>query len=579
MHCRYPDEGARRAPANLSRPVGRRDLRSGQEGTQKLVAVVGTIAGAVLALFSLAPRLQNLESPLLERHGFRQTQTAISVRGFMHNGIDFLNYETPVFGPPWQVPFELPVFQASAAVLAYTGLVNGSLDKICRVTAVLYFYLSAALLYCVCSLFLGRGVSLLAVVVYVWTPFNLLWSKTCMIDYAAVAFALAYLYTTMRWLRRPQNPVWLVAGIVSGSLTGAVKITTLPVVAVPLAALILDHIAVHWLGAPRAAGAARVLKAHWLELVGLLLVAVVPATLSLLWTHHADSVKGSSMFASWLTSTSLKGWNFGTWEQRVDSVNWRTIAERIYGLMAPAGVALMPIVAFVSLPRLARETRIFVVTLAGGVILTITIFFNLYVVHDYYLIAVAPGIAILVAVGLAATATNSAGRLARGRCVVAVVLLASAAIALRFGGAFQMLSDHSGHPELAVARMIQEHTAPGDLVVLGLPHLSWDPTIPYYADRKACTLRDDGSYPRVDPFLVKHSFHFAALHMSHPAELRHWKKELLAETNGFHLYRIEYQEGNAVDVKDSSPSEAQPLSRFDFEPGANSQEGGNPPAG
>jgi len=41
--------------------------------------------------------LNNLQQPLLEAHGFRQTQTALTAYYFLHEGWQF-NYQTPVAG-------------------------------------------------------------------------------------------------------------------------------------------------------------------------------------------------------------------------------------------------------------------------------------------------------------------------------------------------------------------------------------------------------------------------------------------------------------------------------------------------
>ena len=47
---------------------------------------------------------------LLDAHGFRQTQTAISTY-YLLKGSSVLAYETPVLGPPWSIPFEFPLYQ------------------------------------------------------------------------------------------------------------------------------------------------------------------------------------------------------------------------------------------------------------------------------------------------------------------------------------------------------------------------------------------------------------------------------------------------------------------------------------
>jgi hypothetical protein len=525
------------------------------------------VAGGLLALASAIPRVQNLDAPLLDQYAFRQTQTAITVKSFLAHGIDMVDYETPVFGPPWQVPFELPVFQATAALLARLHAVNGSIDGACRLAGVVYFYLSAVLLYATCTLYLTRGTSFLVVIVYLWTPFNLIWSRACMIDYASVAFALAYLFATIRWLRRPRHSTWLAVGVICGSLAGTVKITTLPVVAVPLAFLVLTHVAALRRGAQRGSTVQALLTAHWRELGGVVALAAIPIAVSALWIHHTDKVKAISIFTQWLTSDALRDWNFGTWRQRLEIANWVAIARRVRHLMMPSGLVLMPIAALLGSRRLGWEARVFLVSVATAIPITVSIFFNLYVVHEYYLIAVAPGIAVLVGCGLA-TVMSEGGRTGLlARSALAAILLVGAARAIN---ALDLITSQSPRPEyreLAVARMIAQVTGPDDVVVLGEAQQQWDSSIPYYADRRVCILRDDGSDPRVKEFLVQGGYRYAALHLNHPARLRDWDKRLLAEGEEYRVYEISYRGTPAAPQHAEGAPDTEPQTCFAFSPG------------
>ena len=67
-------------------------------------AVVVVVA---MAAFATVVAL-TLDQPLLERHSFRQTQTAYTARIFHEEGIDLLHPKLPVLGEPFEVPFEFP---------------------------------------------------------------------------------------------------------------------------------------------------------------------------------------------------------------------------------------------------------------------------------------------------------------------------------------------------------------------------------------------------------------------------------------------------------------------------------------
>ena len=62
------------------------------------------------------------DNTLLSRFQFRQVQTAMSALFFPAHGFA-LDYELPLFGPPWSAPLEFPLYQACVAWLsAGTGL-------------------------------------------------------------------------------------------------------------------------------------------------------------------------------------------------------------------------------------------------------------------------------------------------------------------------------------------------------------------------------------------------------------------------------------------------------------------------
>ena len=73
-------------------------------------ALVACVLGAFVAYV-----VPTLDQPLLEKHAWRQTQTAYSARIFHEQGIDLLHPKLPVFGEPFEAPFEFPLCQAAAS--------------------------------------------------------------------------------------------------------------------------------------------------------------------------------------------------------------------------------------------------------------------------------------------------------------------------------------------------------------------------------------------------------------------------------------------------------------------------------
>ena len=194
---------------------------SNQSGQPRWVPILLLVViGASILL-----RVSQVGQPLLGKHRFRQAQTAITVWSFTEDGVHPLAYQTPVFGPPWRAPMEFPTFQIAAASAAALGL---EIDTACRLSNLVFFYLSAGLLFMLCrQLAPGSRVAELAVVFFCWLPFNIYWSVQSMIDFAAVAFALGYAAAFIKWLEGPTRPLWFFATLVAGILAYLTKVTTM----------------------------------------------------------------------------------------------------------------------------------------------------------------------------------------------------------------------------------------------------------------------------------------------------------------------------------------------------------------
>jgi 4-amino-4-deoxy-L-arabinose transferase-like glycosyltransferase len=426
-----------------------------------------TVAVAAIVLVSLALRARHLDGPPLGPHSFRQTQTAFTVQTWLEHGFTILQYETPVFGPPWKVPFELPTYQASAYVLARAGV---PVDLACRIAALAWFYASAALLVAIARRYLGEVAAVVALAAYVLTPFSILWSRSILIDYASVALALGYLLATAEWAERRTAGAWLSA-VALGALATTTKITTIPIVALGLAFVALAALRRAWQGG--AVALARTSAA----LAG---IAGVPLVAVLLWTRWADAVKGASPATRWLTSEALHVWNFGTLPQRLDPQAWDSIGSRLK-FIVPGLLFVAIALAAVSLWRRPGPARAAVLAALGGAMLPVLIFFNLHLVHDYYQVAVTPGLALLAGAGAAELV---AIRLPWRAAVLGLLPVAAVATSVKsFRYAKPAWEDARRDPYVALARLVEEVTPRDRWVVVEGD--GWNPRIPYLAHRRA----------------------------------------------------------------------------------------------
>ena len=414
------------------------------------------VIGAFVAY--LAP---TLERPLLEKHAFRQTQTAYTARIFHEEGIDLLHPKLPVLGEPFEVPFEFPLFQAAASIVMDAGLED---DMAMRVTGLASFILTALLLYGLVRHVAGRIAAFASLVAFVMTPFALVWARASMIEYLATAGGVGFAWATIAWRER-RTPATGSLALLAGLVGMLVKPTT----------------AVFWvlpalLYRPESdAGASRT-KSTRLVLVGLVLV---PLLATAVWTRHADAIKTASATTVFLASWELQEWNFGTLAQRLDSYTWAILVKRSvnFGL----GTIFL---AAAALATWRSRQRWFWLGMWSAALGPPLLFTNLYIIHDYYLAAVSPALAALVGLGVG----HVVAHLPQRPTVLAAAALAG--LVLVYGslevGRGYWLRIHGAEDDpvvIPLAAEVDALTVPGQRIAIA--GLDWSPAVPYYSHRRA----------------------------------------------------------------------------------------------
>ena len=411
----------------------------------------------------------SLGQPLLDNHGFRQTQTAYTARIFHEQGVDLLHPKLPVLGEPFEVPFEFPLFQAGASLLMEVGLGD---DVAMRIAGVLCFLGTALLLYGLVRHVAGRASGVAALVAFVATPFALVWGRASMIEYLATAGAVGFTWATISWRE-----------------SGRASAAALALAAGLVAMLVKPTTAVFWIIPALAYRPvlARKEGSRTRERVWLVVLVLLPIAASGLWTRHADAIKAANPNTAWLTSTELARWTFGSRSQRLDPAVWGTVGGRVAAhVIGIAGVAMLAVAAVALLRSTQRWFWLGIVTAA---VLPPLVYTNLYVIHDYYLAAVSPAFAALLGLG-AGFLWRLVPRdlLAQGVLVAAGLLLVSSTFALDRGYWRSVYMDDPDPETLTLARELDERTQPGDrIAVVGL---DWSPAVLYYAHREGLMVVD-----------------------------------------------------------------------------------------
>lgn len=461
--------------------------------------------GSLLCLIIVAIwiyQFPTLDQQLREHHAFRQTQTAFQTLSIFEGWGSILRPGMPVLGQPWQVPFEFPLFQQSAALSM--KIFSFEIDFANRFTSLIWFSMCVLLVFHISRNFFSQVASIIAAATFAVSPLSVQWSRASLIEYCALFFSLLFLYSSLRLLRTTKRHVLLGTICASSAvLGGLVKSTTFLVyLGIVIAVALMNTKSIDSL---------RQRKNKLL----IIFVSSCSALFSIfLWNGYTDRIKSKSPFTSFLTSRNLQEWNIGTFEQRTDLSNWNIILDRINDLILPLWLLVIASIFLFIIKR----NRWILISLLLSVIVTISLFFNLYLVHDYYLVALSPQFALILAGTIENLELSERFNAFRKLSIVSLLLLT----------AFSF-SNQSNY------RNLSRGDIPGfdnELVRLSTPDQriflagnGWDPTTMYYIKRKGIALDDRGftikALTEMDD-LSRYDFYQGPLWFPNVVRLRGW---------------------------------------------------------
>lgn len=406
--------------------------------------------------------------PILDRHEFRQTQTAISAHWLLQEGWR-LDYPTPIFGPPWSIPLEFPVYQGCVATLTkITGL---QLEAAGRATSIGFMLLTLPAVYLLAGLFgLTRPQRLLVVAAVLSSPVYLFYGRTFMIETCALCFSTWFLLGIGHAARDLSLP-WAVLAAITGMLAAVAKVTTFAVFCFPAFGLAL------WLAWPNLrrprSGASLRLRAALL--CGLpVMLAVAAGTW---WVHYSDALKHANAFSGFLTSQAASPWTWGTLDLRFSATIWWEAWRNLTQFVLSEGAVVLLLVCFTLVgPRVRRLSAAATLAFFVGPLL----FTNLYYRHDYYYAAVA--LFLMFAAGLLLAAVWASTTLpARARQLIVATFFATQLLAFYQGYGFNHRRELPRPPPIAEAI---RQAVPAEEAVL-IYGWDWNTLVPYYAQRRA----------------------------------------------------------------------------------------------
>ena len=415
--------------------------------------------------------------PILESHGWRQTQTAITAYYFQKDGFK-LNYETPVRGEPWSMPLEFPIYQYLTVLIpTYFGM---ELVQAGRLVNIIFTFLTCIPLYFGLKKFnISETARYITLILYLSSPVYLFWAGTFMIEGAALFFSVSFLYYAVAYSSPGGNNFKNLSGVFFFlSLALLQKITT------PLCILII------WSGSYCWINKKDIFEFCWNK-IKILIAVFAACIIGYAWIAYTDYLKVDHPAASGLISSNMTEWNFGTWAQRLSKILWFDVIYlrniRIIGLNW-LGLAIICIALFVGK---SRERLVII----GALLLFISpflVFTNLHLVHNYYQLSNDIFFIVALGIAMASLIDKYIFHFREYIGIFMVIIFAGFNYYYFFTEYYSIKSQISpeSNRTLAVSRHVREFSDPNrPIIVYGY---SWSSEIPFYSERRANAPWNDG---------------------------------------------------------------------------------------
>ena len=417
---------------------------------------------------------------LLDFHSFRQTQTAMTV-SYLLKGGPWFAYETPVLGPPWSIPFEFPLYQWIVASAVKAG--GFPIEQTGRFVSVLFFLLVLYPIFKILkSLKLSDNNIFLILSLICLSPQYIYWSRTFMIESTALALSAYYLWMVFLYFERlnSSQKTWHIVAVIAffGALAGMVKITTF--FSFIFGALILFLLRLY---EQKREGTNYKKTLFLVEIKFVFFAFLIPAAAVLLWTSFADYQKSLNPLAGFLTSDSLRTWNYGTLADKLSLATWNLFYQRTITDLIGSKELLL-IVAYCGLRHNSKHLKTALVS-SLLFLMPLCVFTNLHVVHYYYVYA--NGIFLIAAVGMVIgnyLESDIIYKRVAGFLLLAVMIICSLA---HYYTDFRPLQCAPFY-YAEVKKDMDKYTSDKDVLLIF--DTDWSPKLPYYLQRRAAIIQD-----------------------------------------------------------------------------------------
>jgi hypothetical protein len=435
-------------------------------GRTTTLGLVVLVAG--LFCFDVFILIYGINNGIDDVHGFRQSQTALTAY-WLDREPHGLAYITPVLGYPWSVPFEYPVYQWIVVFLMKLGVplvVGGRLVSF------------AAFVGCLVPLkMMARDLNLpnrtfvFVAAIYLACPFYIFWSRTFMIETTALLFSLCWLAGFIRFGRSPSARLWG-ATIIFGILGALTKSTTFLGIGPIAGALFLTE-AFTWLRKDRT-------RRRLLGLLARGALCVIPLATCYAWVVASDLIKSDNPFGSYLNSTALLQWNFGTLAQRFTVGPDTMIFSIAFSLVNAFGQVGLSVPLLICVGLINKRYRMVLVGAIAAYLSAFLIFTNLHIIHVYY--QVSNAIFVCVAIGISIASITDKGLHKAAAFILVCILISQAKF---FWGVYwpHIQYDNAEDPVVVTAKAARDVTKSNESLLFFGENFS--SIVPFYSERKS----------------------------------------------------------------------------------------------
>ncbi len=336
----------------------------------------------ILALFFIPLttfiRFYFLSNALIEPHPIRQTQTALTIYYFAKGEISFFKYHSPMNGQLWNFIVECPIYEWLAARLVLSGL---SLEVASRLVTLFFFFVGVLSLFWLISKFFGKHIAAWSSLFYIIAPFNVIFSRTCLIDFTALGFLLLSFSFLYSFFKKSQAHFFLLGlSCIFGCLSALTKVT------VWFSPILFIFMLISYFLVKK-----KIPKAKGLSI---LFSCLFQLFVAMAWIRWSIYVRGGS---SLLLTEGSTSWIIGDLALRFHFSSWLIIGKIVFRWILHDWLLLIFIIALFWPGNYLKESLILFIVSLFSILVT----FNVHCAHDYYFIGEVPYIFTLSGIGMA----------------------------------------------------------------------------------------------------------------------------------------------------------------------------------